>query len=160
MTGRGNVDKLTKLEKAFYTELTNCINAKSKDEQVLPYTIDVYHGNADVLIGNYKNNSIDVADIDQFNNIGEGGVTKQGKLIHEIVEQGKKAFYGNKKGDSMGRDLSHKYGCTSESKVNGLRRDIKGDKKTQRGVFIEHHYDNKKEYTITIRDLPIIEVSQ
>ena len=159
--GGGDIDKLNPQQRAFYDELMACINAKRKDNEKLTYYIDVYYGVDNVMIGNYNNNAIDVADIEQFNSMGESGVTSQGKLIHEMVEQCQKAFYGNKKGESMGRDICHKYACMSESKVNGLRRDIQGDAKIKRGVFKERHIEaNGKEHIITIQDRPIIQVTQ
>ena len=138
-----------------------CIEAKGKGNREITYYIDVYYGSKDVLIGNYRNNAIDVADMEQFNLLEDGGVTAQGKLVHEMVEQYRKAFYGNEKGDNMGRDICHKAGCVSEGKVNGLRRDINGDSKSKRNEFLERHIDDEGQiHNIRIIDLPIIQVLQ
>ena len=159
--GGGDVSQLNMRQKAFYEELMTCIDAKGKGNRELEYYIDVYYGSKDVLIGNYKNNAIDVADMEQFNIMGDGGVTAQGKLVHEMVEQYRKAYHGNEKGDNMGYDFCHKAGCISEGKVYGLRRDLNGDSKSKRNEFIERHIDNKgNTYSIRIIDMPIIQVIQ
>lgn len=119
----GDVNKLNEHQRAFYDALRNCIDAKTKEGKELIYDIDVYYAAKDVHTGNYIKNAIDVADMNQFNELNDGGATKQGKLIHEFEEQRMKAYMGNAKGEDMGYKFCHKSAIVAENKVNGNRRD-------------------------------------
>ena len=158
--GGGDVKKLTERQRAFYDALSKCIDAKTRNGQELNYDIDVFYGSALVKVGNYQDNAIDVADMNQFNDLHRGGATKQGKLIHELVEQWKKAFYGNKKGDRMGYYNCHRTACLEEGKVNGNKREIRRDKTIGRGVIQETFIQDGKEHHVKISNTPIISVSQ
>ncbi len=159
--GGGDVGKLTERQRAFYNALSKCIDAKTRDGQELDYYIDVFYGSASIVVGTYQNNAIDVADMNQFNDLHGGGATKQGKLIHELVEQCKKAYFGNEKGDMMGYDACHGAACLEEGKVNGNRREKRRDKKIGRHVVQETFIQDGREYHVKIStNTPIIGVSQ
>ena len=158
--GGGDIGKLTDRQRSFYDAIKNCIDAKNINGKELNYDIDVYYGSSNITIGKYSENSIDVADMNQFNNLDEGGATKQGKLTHEFAEQCKKAFWGNKKGEEMGRMNCHKYACIEEGKVNGNWRDYTKDKTIARNKIQETYVQNGKEHHVTITKTPIINVAQ
>ena len=159
--GGGEVEKLTKRQRAFYNALTGCINSRTRDGRELDYDIDVVYGSACVHVGNYQENTIDVADMNQFNDLHKGGATKQGKLIHEFVEQCKKAYYGNGKGEKMGYEHCHKIACLEEGKVNGNKREIKKDKKIGRNVVQQTFIQDGKEHHVRIStNTSIISVTQ
>ena len=114
----GNV-KLNDQELAFYNDLKDVIDGNG-----IAYTSWVYN-DPNVEIGNYETSQIDIGDISQFNNMGEGGATKQGKFSHEMVEQMAKSRGGygkGSKGSSRNRDDSHAAGIRSENRVNGNKR--------------------------------------
>ena len=159
--GGGDVGKLTERQLAFYNALSKCIDAKTRDGQELKYDIDVFYGSESIVVGSYQDNAIDVADMNQFNDLHRGGATKQGKLIHELVEQCKKAYFGNEKGDMMGYNKCHGAACLEEGKVNGNRREKMRDKKTGRHVMQETFIQDGKELHVKIStNTPIIGVSQ
>ena len=158
--GGGDTGKLTERQRAFYNALENCINAKAQNGKELNYDIDVHYGSPYIMVGKYIDNAIDVADMEQFNDLNKGGATKQGKLVHEFVEQYKKAYFGNKKGEDMGWGYSHKFACKEEGLVNGNSRVIGGDKAIGRGVYQEKFMQNGKEHYIKIINTPIIGVEQ
>ena len=158
--GGGNAGKLSDRQQAFYGALESCINAKAKDGSELNYNIDVHYGSSGVMVGKYQDNAIDVADMEQFNDLSKGGATKQGKLIHELVEQREKAYFNNNKGDNMGWNNSHKKACLEEGTVNGNKRVVHGDKTLGRGVYQEKFIQNGKEHYVKIINTPIIGVEQ
>ncbi|UII21156.1 hypothetical protein [Fulvivirga ligni] len=103
--------------KAFFNHLSDGINDKENNTET-----EVVFGKSEVIVGNFVTSQIDIADIDQFNEGGSDidyskptGATKQGKLIHELVEQHQKA---------KGRDLdsAHKPASEAEGAVNGNKR--------------------------------------
>lgn len=121
----GCLENMTKESQAFYKHLSNISNDKET-------TIDIkiVEDHSDVNVGNYKNQKIDIADIDQYNQGGIGvdreqpvGATKQGKLTHEVVEQYEKAKsgYGNQN-TSDGYTSSHATAIKAENEVNGNTR--------------------------------------
>lgn len=130
----GDLSKMTDLQKAFYNELSGMINNHSVTAR-----IDVVWGKKEICIGHYQKNTIDIADINQFDDLGKGLATKQGKLIHEFSEQFGKAKLGLWKGDIMGRDYQHQIAIIKENKVNGSERK---DKSYSRGVYIQE-FSNK-----------------
>ena len=115
--GGGNKDKLTERQKAFYEMLSSCI-----DDKKIIAEISVVYGSSEVHVGNYTKNTIDVADMLQFDDLGMGPCTKQGKLIHEFVEQYEKASYGRVKGEDMNRKECHHIAISAENYVNGSSR--------------------------------------
>ena len=116
--GGGNKDKLTERQKAFYEMLSSCI-----DDKKIIAEISVVYGSSEVHVGNYTKNTIDVADMLQFDDLGMGPCTKQGKLIHEFVEQYEKASYGRGKGEDMNRKECHHIAISAENYVNGSSRE-------------------------------------
>ena len=115
--GGGNKDKLTERQKVFYEMLSSCI-----DDKKIIAEISVVYGSSEVHVGNYTKNTIDVADMLQFDDLGMGPCTKQGKLIHEFVEQYEKASYGRVKGEDMNRKECHHIAISAENYVNGSSR--------------------------------------
>ena len=159
--GGGDIGKLTERQRAFYNALWDCIDARTRDGRELDYDIHVVYGSASVHVGNYQDNTIDVADMNQFNDLQEGGATKQGKLIHELVEQCKKAFYGNNKGESSGYRHCHAVACLEEGKVNGNKRMMMKDCEVGRSIVQETFIQNGKEYHVRITtNTSIVSVSQ
>ena len=116
--GGGNKDKLTERQKAFYEMLSSCI-----DDKKIIAEISVVYGSSKTHVGNYITNTIDVADMLQFDDLGKGPCTKQGKLIHEFVEQYEKASYGRVKGEDMNRKECHHIAISAENYVNGSSRE-------------------------------------
>ncbi len=118
--GGGNKDKLTDQQMAFYEVLSKCIHDKKTIAK-----ISVVYGSRKVHIGNYIENTIDVADMLQFDDLGKGPATKQGKLVHEFVEQYEKASSGGAKGEYTNYMDNHNTAIYSEDYVNGSsRKDI------------------------------------
>lgn len=152
------VNRLNDRQLAFYKSLMTCIKSEGKNGKEFDYQIDVYSGCANVTVGNYKNNAIDIADIDQFNAMGKGGVTKQSKFLHELHEQFMKKYNGNKKGEDEGYLFCHKSAMVEEDKVNGFRRDRGKDRTIARGV-IEESFMNGN-LIVTIQTTPTIKVTQ
>ncbi|NLK57268.1 MAG: RHS repeat-associated core domain-containing protein [Bacteroidales bacterium] len=132
--GGGDLSKMTDQQKAFYNELSGMINDHSVTAQ-----IGVVWGSKEICIGNYKKNTIDIADINQFDDLGKGLATKQGKLIHELKEQFRKAQLGYKKGDDGGYNSSHKSGIAAENRVNGSYR---GNERYNRGTITQEYIKN------------------
>lgn len=89
--------------------------------------LNVFNGSKDVVVGNYKNNTIDVADMDQFpdfnNNLSEQpSATKQGKMIHETREQFYKALKKQEEGSTNFYNSAHLNAIGFENRVNGNTR--------------------------------------
>ena len=130
--GGGDISKLNKYQKAFYEELSDCI--KGTDVA----NIAIVSGLSSVHIGNYRNNQVDIADVQQFDDIGKGLCTKQGKLIHEFREQYQKACLGYRKGEDNEYNSCHQYAIISENHVNGSRR----GKETYAQGIVSQQYSN------------------
>jgi RHS repeat-associated protein len=79
----GDASKLTTKQEAFYNALT--ITIDDPDITIL----NVVENSADIDIGSYQLQTIDVGDMNKFNANGDEstGGTSQGYLIHEISEQ-------------------------------------------------------------------------
>ena len=135
----GDLSKLSPEAKAFYENLSSMIN-----DHTTTAVIDVVYGSSEVRIGHYQDNKIDIADINNFDNMGKGAATKQGKLIHELVEQFGKAKKGHKKGESYGREYNHKKGIAAENKVNGT---IRKDLPYNRGIYTSSYTDKSGKTT-------------
>jgi RHS repeat-associated protein len=152
--GGGNTSKMSDEQKAFYNELSSMIK-----DQSTTAVIDVKYGSANVTIGNYRDNAIDIADINQFDNMGKGAATRQGKLIHEFAEQFGKAKSGSQKGSDKGYEDNHQRGISAENRVNGSTRGR--ESYSPRGGQYSTSYSDKKGNTTTYsygtRD-PIIKV--
>jgi len=89
--------------------------------------LDVFNGSNKVVVGNYKDNAIDVGDMNQFaefnNNSNEqAGATKQGKMIHETREQFWKALKGQGMGSMKYVNTGHEIAVGFENSVNGNTR--------------------------------------
>ena len=159
--GGGDVSKLNVHQQAFYNELRDCIDSKTRDGKELNYDIDVYYGDKGVHTGNYIKNAIDVADMDQFNELNTGGATKQGKMIHELTEQCKKAYMGNTKGDRMGYEYCHRFAIEAENKVNGNQRSPKDEGKGGHISMQTYTLPNGRKHNVRIStNTAIIKVTQ
>ena len=149
--GSGDATKLTELQCDFYIELSNIINGEKIAQ------VDAVYGSRDVVIGSYTKNAIDVTDADQFDNLGEGTCTKQGKLIHELVEQYYKADNGIGKVSDKDYNNSHYYnGIPSENKIN---RSCRKDFTPKRSTYTQSYTDKKgrkTEYTFNSNDSILI----
>ena len=137
--GGGNKDKLTERQVAFYEMLSQCINDKNTIAE-----ITVVNGDKGVHVGNYAKNMIDVADMLQFDDLGKGPCSKQGKLTHEFIEQYEKARSGLKKGDSYLQQDCHKIAISAENYVNGSTRK---DLFYNRGTYCQSYTDKTGETT-------------
>ena len=137
--GVGNKDKLTERQRAFYEKLSYCIDDKNTIAD-----IRVVYGSKDVCIGNYTNNKIDVADMVQFDDLGKGSCTKQGKLTHEFIEQYEKASYGWNKGANKNYKECHRTAVSSENYVNGSSRE---DIPVGRGCYDQAYTDKSGKTT-------------
>ena len=133
--GGGNKDKLTERQQAFYEKLSQCI----EDKETIA-NISVVYGSSKAHVGNYITNTIDVADMLQFDDLGKGPCTKQGKLIHEFVEQYEKASRGRAKGEDMNRKECHQIAISAENYVNGSSRK---DFPAAPGCIYQAYTDNK-----------------
>ena len=101
---------------------------------------------------------MDIADVNQFDDMGKGAATKQGKLIHELVEQFGKAKAGHKKGESYGRDYNHKQGILAENKVNGTtRKDISWNRRQYTSSYTDNY--GVTIYSYNTKD-PILKVTK
>ena len=76
----------------------------------------------------------------QFDDLGKGPCTKQGKLVHEFVEQYEKASYGWAKGEDKNRKECHQIAISAESYVNGSSRK---DFPVRPGRIHQAYTDNK-----------------
>ena len=72
----------------------------------------------------------------QFDNIGKGLCSKQGKLIHEFTEQYQKAKFGYLKGEEKEYYLCHQYAIEAENNVNGS---IRGKETYARGIVSQQY---------------------
>jgi len=119
--GGGDKSKLSEGAQSFYRNFNDVV----KSETIV--NLDVFNGSENVVVGNYENNAIDVADMNQFpdfdNNSSEQlSATKQGKMIHETREQFSKALSKQGKGSRKFLDQSHNIALDFEDKVNGNTR--------------------------------------
>ena len=137
--GGGNKDKLTERQLAFYEMLSKCIDAKKTIAD-----ISVVYGSGNVHLGNYTENTIDVADMLQFDDLGKGPATKQGKLVHEFVEQYEKASCGWVKGENKNLAENHQTAISAENYVNGSSRK---DLFYNRGVYGQSYTDKSGKVT-------------
>ncbi|MBK7173649.1 MAG: hypothetical protein IPH84_10560 [Bacteroidales bacterium] len=154
--GGGDFKKMSKESIAFYSELYIMTTDNKTTAE-----ISVNYGSSDVTIGNYKNNAIDIADVNQFDDMGKGSATKQGKLIHELKEQYGKAQDGIEKGSDLGFKVNHSNGKASENSVNGS---IRGKESySPRGSVYSSTYTDKNgkntTYSYSTKD-PIIKVEK
>lgn len=154
--GVGDFKKMSKESIAFFRELYNMTTDNETTAE-----ISVNYGSSDVTIGNYKNNAIDIADVNQFDDMGKGSATKQGKLIHELTEQYGKAHDGIEKGSDLGYNDNHSKGKASENSVNGSTRGK--ESYTPRGRVYSTTYTDKNgkntTYSYSTKD-PIINVEK
>ena len=137
--GGGNKDKLTERQLAFYEMLSKCI-----DDKKTIADISVVYGSGNVHLGNYTENTIDVADMLQFDDLGKGPATKQGKLVHEFVEQYEKASCGWGKGENKNLEENHQTAISAENYVNGSSRK---DLFYNRGVYGQSYTDKSGKVT-------------
>ena len=151
--GGGDKSKLTDRQLAFYEMLSQCI-----DDKRTIVDISVVYGSKSVHLGNYTKNEIDVADMLQFDDLGKGACTKQGKLTHEFIEQYEKASYGWKKGEDKNYKECHQAAILSENYVNGSSRE---DIPVGRGRYdqaytdktgkLTHYYYSTKDAILKVR---------
>ncbi len=119
LTATGKEGKMTEEQQAFYDNFSKVAN--DADVNV---THTLVSGEQGVITGNYETGEVDIADLLQFNEGGEGtdysqpvGATQQGKLIHEAIEQ-----YGKSKAGNEDYDRDHGAASSAESAVNGNTR--------------------------------------
>jgi RHS repeat-associated protein len=117
----GDISKLSKGAQSFYTSFNEVVESKTV------VNLDVFNGSNKVVVGNYKDNAIDVGDMNQFaefnNNSNEqAGATKQGKMIHETREQFWKAIKGQGMGSMNYVNTGHEIAVGFENSVNGNTR--------------------------------------
>ena len=112
--GGGDINKMSLNGQEFYRELTELTDTEGLVE------IKVDYARSDVHTGNFDKETMDVADILQFNEkLSELGGTQGGKIIHEFREQYSKQVLGN--GYKEG---AHGAGIQSENNVNlSVRRE-------------------------------------
>lgn len=158
--GGGDVSKMTENGQAFLSELAGMINNRDVVSQ-----ISIVNGRSDVQVGNYTQNMIDIADVNQFNDNGTFGATKAGKMTHELVEQFNKAKDGLPIGNGLNYDRNHSISITAEDRVNGNKRDrTYGEKQITRSTissrFIEKdgtvtrvYYDSQKKGVMQVRQV-------
>lgn len=153
--GGGDISKMSPQAQAFYKELYSM----TKNDDVIAQ-IDVKYGSSEINTGNYIKNAIDVADINQFDDLGKGLATKQGKLTHELVEQFEKAASGYKKGQDGGYSYNHPKGINAENRVNMSYRD-NAERTVGRRVYQQKYTRNgmTRYYNINTNN-PIIKVSK
>jgi hypothetical protein len=84
----GDVSKLTDKGKAFYEQYSRAINAKEIVRQ------EVVYGDEGTDGGSWITNKIDIADAESHDEAGLGGRSGAGVVIHETIEQLKKAEFG------------------------------------------------------------------
>ncbi|MBR3959466.1 MAG: RHS repeat-associated core domain-containing protein, partial [Bacteroidales bacterium] len=151
--GGGNKDKLTERQQAFYEKLSQCI----EDKETIA-NISVVYGSSKAHVGNYITNTIDVADMLQFDDLGKGPCTKQGKLIHEFVEQYEKASCGRAKGEYENYTECHQIAISAEDYVNGssrkdlfYSRGVYGQSYTDKSGKVTNYYYSTHEAIIKVR---------
>lgn len=146
--GGGDFSKISEGAYEFYNGMKEVINANRV------VNVAVYNGSSDISIGNFRTNSIDVADMNQFENLDnsktvQNSATRQGKMVHETQEQYQKNLKGIPRG-SGGRyqdvESSHRSALPYENRVNGNERQLKdGNAGRNRGVY---EYYKKPDGTI------------
>lgn len=80
----------------------------------------------------------------QFDDLGKGPATKQGKLVHEFVEQYEKASCGWVKGENKNLAENHQTAISAENYVNGSSRK---DFFYNRGVYGQSYTDKSGKVT-------------
>jgi RHS repeat-associated protein len=118
--GGGDRTKLSEGAKSFYDGIKQVI-----DDPKVKVDISIYNGDEDLKnsVGNYLNNKIDMADIEQFpefnhQSSSQSGPTRGGKLIHEIREQFFKAMKGEVQGEDKFETPAHDNGIHWEETIN------------------------------------------
>ncbi|HBK88645.1 MAG: RHS repeat-associated core domain-containing protein [Cyclobacteriaceae bacterium] len=118
--GGGDRTKLSEGAKSFYDGIKQVI-----DDPKVKVDISIYNGDEDLKnsVGNYLNNKIDMADIEQFPDFNhqsssQSGPTRGGKLIHEIREQFFKAMKGEVQGEDKFETPAHDNGIHWEETIN------------------------------------------
>ena len=109
--GGGDVSKLSKHGQEFYNRVGKVVDSKGV------VNINVDYANSNVHTGRFDIETIDMADVQQFNeNVSELGGTQLGKITHEVVEQYHKQL-GRSKFNS-----AHSSAILAENAVNQSRR--------------------------------------
>ncbi|MEL7120506.1 MAG: DUF6443 domain-containing protein [Bacteroidota bacterium] len=115
----GDLEAMTLNGQEFHRELTEVTNSGGTA------TVKVDYARSDVHTGNFNLETIDVADILQFNeNLSELGGTQGGKVIHEFVEQYDKQVL--QKGKTKNFKDAHRSAIQSENNVNLSTRGDRG----------------------------------
>jgi hypothetical protein len=109
----GDLSKLSKGAQSFYKEFTKMADSKS-----VVVSMNIVNNDRDVHTGKFTNGSMDMADVDQFQEFDptrdeQNGPTDAGKVIHETSEQ-----FNKKKGYNNAHDLAISY----ENGTNGNER--------------------------------------
>ena len=117
---------LTQEQQAFVDEYKSVIDSPTVVNQ------EIVSNDINTVVGSFQNNTMDMADVAQFDAAGKGATSSAGAVIHETVEQLEKAKLGIAKG-SMGSAVinsaghttypnyisSHATALQAENRVNG-----------------------------------------
>ncbi|UTW67895.1 RHS repeat-associated core domain-containing protein [bacterium SCSIO 12643] len=86
--GGGSVSNLSEKGKAFYDDFNSAVVGQYIAR------MEVVWGDAETNGGSWITGKLDMADVEAFDDAGEGGLMSAGVIIHETIEQYKKAEYG------------------------------------------------------------------
>ncbi|MFK7969022.1 MAG: RHS repeat domain-containing protein, partial [Bacteroidia bacterium] len=130
--GGGDVSKLSKKAKAFYSEYSGVVNDKKvmAMQKVVNDQPDMLDGMKEAtFMGSWRTGALDLFDVQKLDAAGPGGFTTAGVIIHETVEQYEKAKMGLKPGESAPGNhkeemtpefvQAHNIAKLAEDKVNG-----------------------------------------
>ncbi|MFN7776333.1 RHS repeat domain-containing protein [Flavobacterium sp.] len=120
---------VTPEQQAFINEFSTVVNSPIVVNQ------EIVSNDAKTTVGSFQNNTMDMADVAQFDKAGPGAASTAGVIIHETVEQFEKAKLGIPQGsmgtstvDAAGNtiypqyDSSHATAIKAEDNVNGNQR--------------------------------------
>ena len=124
---------VTEEQQAFINEYQAVVDSPTIVSQ------EIVSNDASTQVGSFQDNTMDMADIAQFDAAGPGAASSAGALIHETVEQFEKAKMGISKGsmgatsvDAAGNvtytdfNSAHSTAVKAENRVNGNYRTEKG----------------------------------
>jgi hypothetical protein len=160
LTSTGKEGKMSEEQQAFYDNYSKVAN--DPEHNVVQTLVS---GSSDVHIGKYETGELDIADLEQFNDMSgintskPTGATRQGKLIHESVEQYEQQKMGFD-GTKYGYNGAHETAVNAENAVNGNR--IIGKKYVSPGVVgeIRREKDGSQTHTQFSIKRGIINVTQ
>jgi RHS repeat-associated protein len=158
-----NGTKLDRGAREFLDALQHVTNSSGRTN------ITFVYGDSEVVIGQFESGKIDMADILQFDEYQHGkayqeGPTRQGKLVHELIEQKVKQADGHKY-----HGIPHRRGISRENAVNGNER--LADRSLSGGNAVVESFQmpnstRVNKFTLQTKDgalhnkIPVIRVSQ